>query len=406
LCSEFQTLRDSFPDLSNIKIPATLGRRPHTPLVPRLLHPALEYNTPLLAESYAMNFSILLTAPYTKRRPLSLGALLATLLITPAAVLAQPAQAPINLGSAANFVVLAGSLISNVPTSAITGNVGLSPAAGSAITGLSQIEVTGIIYTTDATGPAGSVPDASGLTTAKGDLTTAYNNAAGRTPVPTGSFLNPGTGNIGGLTLVPGLYKFTSSLGITGSNVTLSGSDTSVWIFQVATDLNLGSGIQVILAGGAKARNIFWQVGTSAVLGTTSVMKGTILADQSISLATGAALEGRALARIASVTLASNTITKPAVATSIAGASMASRNALRQINNERSIEFTVAKNGITTLKLYDMNGTELSTLFHGNAVAGSKNTVSLLPENLSRGLYFSKLESGGEVFMSRMLLGR
>jgi hypothetical protein len=340
------------------------------------------------------------------RRSLSLGALIATLLIVPASVMSQPAQAPINLGSAANFVVLAGSLISNIPTSAITGNVGLSPAAGSAITGLSQIEVTGIVYTTDASGPAGSVPDASGLTTAKGDLTIAYNNAAGRTPVPVGPFLNPGSGNIAGLTLVPGLYKFTSSLSITGSNVTLSGSDTSVWIFQIATDLNVGSGAQVILAGGAKARNIFWQVGTSAVLGTTSVTKGTILADQSISLATGAVLEGRALARIASVTLASNTITKPAIATSIASSSGNSRNGLLQTHTDRAIAFTVPKDGIATLKLYNTNGTEVSVLFQGTASAGRMNNVSLLPENLSRGLYFSKLESGGEVFVSRMLLGR
>jgi len=245
-----------------------------------------------------------------------LGAALAMALMGPAPCKAQP-QPTVNLGSTAKFAVLSGSLISNVPESAISGDVGLSPSAGSKITGFGATEITGTVYTVDQTGPAGSVPAASDLTTAKGDLTTAYNDAAGRTPVPSGPFLNPGAGDIGGLTLIPGLYKFTSTLAVTGSDVTLSGGENDVWIFQIASDLNVGSGIKVILAGGAQAANIFWQVGTSATLGTTSVFKGTILADQSISLKTGATLDGRALASTAAVTLASSTVTRP-VATSSA----------------------------------------------------------------------------------------
>ncbi|MFA5834666.1 MAG: ice-binding family protein [Bacteroidota bacterium] len=223
---------------------------------------------------------------------------------------------PVNIGSTSNFSILAGSLISNVPTSAVIGDIGLSPAAGSSVTGFGLTEVTGIIYTVDATGPVGSVIDATKLTTAQGDLTIAYNDAAGRTPIPTGTFLNPGSGNIGGLTLVPGLYKFTSDASITGSDVTLTGSATDVWIFQIAAGLNVGTGVKVILAGGAKASNIFWQVGTSATLGTTSVFKGTIMADQSISLNTSASVEGRLLARIAAVTLASNAVTNSTIVTS------------------------------------------------------------------------------------------
>jgi hypothetical protein len=218
-------------------------------------------------------------------------------------------QPTIDLGSTTGFVILAGSLISNIPTSALTGNIGLSPAAGSEITGFSASEITGTTYTVDASGPAGSVQDANGLTVAKGDLTTAYNDAAGR--VSTDIVLL--AGNIGGLTLTPGLYKSNGSLEISSGDVTFDalGDPSAVFIVQVASSLNTTSGRKVFLSGGALASNIFWQVGTSATLGTTSSFKGVIMADQSISMNTGATIEGRLFARIAAVTLNSNTIVKP-----------------------------------------------------------------------------------------------
>lgn len=153
--------------------------------------------------------------------------------------------------------------------------------------------MTGTIYAVDSTYPTASVAviDPTALTAAKGDLTIAYNDAAGRTPVPTGTFLNPGDGNLGGLTLVSGLYKFTGAALISGSALTLSGSATDTWIFQIGSDLTVANGIQIVLVGGAQASNIFWQVGTSASIGVGSVMQGTIMADQSISLATGAGPE-------------------------------------------------------------------------------------------------------------------
>ena len=214
--------------------------------------------------------------------------------------LAAAGPAVLNLGSTAHFAILAGAAITAGPGS-IQGDVGAYPIAGSGI-GIPASQVNGTIYTSSAGGPAGSVVDPVMLLAAKGDLTTAYNDAAGRTPVPTGTFLNPNGGNIGGLNLVPGLYKFTGAALITGTDVTLTGGPSDVWIFQIASDLELGSWIKVILAGGAQARNIFWQVGTQATLGTGSTFKGTILADQAITMMTGSTTEGRALAFSAGVT--------------------------------------------------------------------------------------------------------
>jgi hypothetical protein len=224
-------------------------------------------------------------------------------------------QAVVNLGSAGNYVILAGSEISNIPTSNITGNIGISPAAAAFITGFSMVytagnpsstsaQVTGNLYASD----YGS-PTPSALTTAQGDLTTAYNNAAGRTSTD----LVLISGNIGGLTLTPGLYKSSGSLELSSGDLTFDakGNANAVFIIQIASTLNVTSDRKMILAGGAKAANIFWQVGTSATLGTTAVFKGNIMADQSISLATGANVEGRLLARIAAVTLEGNTVVVP-----------------------------------------------------------------------------------------------
>jgi uncharacterized repeat protein (TIGR01451 family) len=209
----------------------------------------------------------------------------------------QAAQLPVTLNSAGNFTVLASSTVTNTGPTIVNGNVGVFP--GTAVTGFPPGTVVGgAIHAADAT--AG---------TAQNDLTAAYNDAAGRT-APT-IIAVP---DIGGQTLPAGLYKTgaTPSVGITGT-LTLDGGGNAnaVFIFQIASTLTTASGSQVVLINGANAANIFWQVGSSATLGTTSIFNGTILAQVSITVKTGATLNGRALARTGAVTLDSNTMVNP-----------------------------------------------------------------------------------------------
>lgn len=219
-------------------------------------------------------------------------------------------QAPVDLLSASDFVILSKTGITNVPASAITGNIGTSPITGAAITGLDCVEVTGTVFTVDATGPACKVTAATLLTTAVLDMEAAYTNAAGL-PAGVGSFLNVGAGNLAGLTLIPGTYTWDSTVNIpTDLTLDAQGDANAVWIFQIAGTLDLATGKQVILIGGAQAKNIFWQIAGAVTLLVGSHFEGTILAKTNIAMQTGATLNGRALAQTA-VTLQSNTISIP-----------------------------------------------------------------------------------------------
>ena len=224
-----------------------------------------------------------------------------------AATVEARGPAPVRLGLAGTFVILSKSGITNVPTSAITGNIGTSPITGAAITGLGCAEVTGTIYTVNAAGPACRVISPTRLTTAVLDMQAAYKDAAGRLR-PRATEL--GAGQIGGLTITPGLYKWSSGVRIS-TDVTLSGGPNDVWIFQIAGSLREADGMRVILRGGARAKNIFWQVAGVVSMGTTARFRGIVLAKKNISPNTGAIITGRLLAQTA-VTLKKNRVTQPA----------------------------------------------------------------------------------------------
>ena len=223
---------------------------------------------------------------------------------------ARPAvqQAPVKLGSAGTFALLSKSGITNVYASAITGDVGASPITGAAI-GLSCGEMkAGILYTVDTAGPLPcSVTAASLLTSAVGDMEAAYRDAAGRLKP---DHINLGSGEIGGKTLKPGLYKWGTNVSIS-TNVTLTGGPTSVFIFQIAGGIKQAAATRVILTGGALAKNIFWQSAGVVSIGTTAHFEGVVLAKTMVAVNTGASVNGRLLAQTA-VTLQKNSVTQPA----------------------------------------------------------------------------------------------
>lgn len=227
---------------------------------------------------------------------------------------ATAAHAPVALGSANSFVILAKTGISTTGTTSVGGDMGVSPIDSTGITGFGLIMdslgqfstsslVAGEVFASDYADPTPAK-----MTTAVGDMETAFTDAAGRT-LPDATELY--AGDLSGQTIAPGLYKWSSGV-LINSDVTLAGPSDAVWVFQIAGDLTVGSGTKVLLSGGARANNVFWQVGggVGAEVGTTAHMEGTLLIEKAFHLRTGASLNGRALAQTA-VTLEANAITRP-----------------------------------------------------------------------------------------------
>lgn len=218
---------------------------------------------------------------------------------------------PVELGTAGDFVILSKAGISTVPPSVITGSIGVSPIDSTAITGFSLIDdamaefatsaqVTGRVFAADYDGPTPAV-----LIQAVGDMETAFTDAAGRSPDVT----ELGAGDIGGMTLPGGVYKWGTGL-LIPMDVTLLGDFTDVWVFQIAQDLTVSEAASIELMGGALPQNVFWQVAGSVGLGTTSHLEGIVLSQTSVTLATGASLTGRVLAQTA-VVLDTNVVLEP-----------------------------------------------------------------------------------------------
>jgi hypothetical protein len=206
------------------------------------------------------------------------------------------AAAPVPLGTAANFAVLGGSTVTNTGPTVITGDLGLSP--GTSVTGFPPGTVNGTMHITD-----------SAAAQAQSDLTTAYNDAAGRSPTSTI------TADLAGRTLVPGVYNSGSSIGLSGDlTLDAQGDPAAVFVFQAGSALTTGSASRVLLRNGAQACNVFWQVGSSATLGTNSTFAGNVLALTSISVTTGANVTGSVLTRNGAVTLDTNNVTRSACA--------------------------------------------------------------------------------------------
>lgn len=301
---------------------------------------------------------------------------------------AMAAQLPVDLGTAGDYVILSKTGISTTGTTAITGDIGVSPIDSTAITGFGLIAdssnefstsslLTGKAYASDYTSPTPSI-----LTTAINDMQTAYSDAAGRTN-PTATEV--GAGEIGGMTLTPGLYKWGTGVSIS-TDVTLNGGENDVWIFQIAENLMVADGKKVVLTGGAQAKNIFWQVGSNANIGTTAQFNGNILTGTDINLRTGAILNGRALSQTA-VTLDANTITTPGTSTSTTSTDTTSTTDSGG-SSSSSTTNTEENTGSTTETTEDIVSrisleTELSVSL------SNENTGSKLRVQLSNGNYAS-----------------
>jgi hypothetical protein len=302
-------------------------------------------------------------------------------------------ESGVPLGSTSTFAILAASTVTNTGASVVTGDIGVSP--GTTVTGFPPGTLIGTFHLGD---PAAAQ--------AQLDLTTAYNDAAGRTAGAVAV-----AGNLGGQTLAPGLYKSTSSLEISSGDLTLDaqGDPNGVFLFDMASTLITTTGRQVILAGGAQATNVYWQVGSSATLGTSSVFKGNILALASITAATGANVEGRLLARTGGVSLDNNVVTIPANNTTgvtpdgvVPNRVSLASNPLR--SGSATTRFGLAKADRVEIKVYDVGGRVVRSLVNRSFEPGEYEVgwdrLDSSGRSVSRGVYFVQVSYGRQGFVA------
>ena len=327
-----------------------------------------------------------------------IAAMLSLVLILHTGAVSQSGM--VNLGTAGGFVVLAKTGISATGTASITGDIGVSPAAATYITGFGLILdpsgtystsslVSGKIYASDYT-----VPTPTKMTTAVSDMETAFTDAAGRT-LP--DYTELYAGDLTGKTLPHGVYKWGTGVLISAGGVTISGSATDVWIFQIAQNLTVANGAIITLSGGAQASRIFWQVAGHTTLGTTAAMKGTILCQTEIAMSTGATLNGSALSQSA-VTLDGNAVVRPVV-TSVKNDGTAphefalSQNYPNPFNPSTTISFSIPSTSVVSLIIFDVLGREVAAIMSGELAEGNY-THQWDASALKSGVYFYRLQAG------------
>jgi hypothetical protein len=324
---------------------------------------------------------------------------------------APNSPAPVGIGTAGNYVILAKAAISTVPASAITGDIAVSPAAQTYITGFDLTDATGYSTSSQITGKVFAAdmanPTPVNLTTAVGDMETAFVDAAGRSNP---DFIELHVGDIGGKLLIPGLYKWSGTVTAPSSFV-IAGGEDDVWIFQIAEDLTVASDINVTLTGGAQAHNIFWQVSGEVSIGTNTHFEGIILSKTAVKLLNGASLNGRILAQTA-VTLDANQIVEPVFGnvTSIAdgqslmpGKISLFDNYPNPFNPTTEIRFELAEQTQVRLAIYDMTGREVAVLVSESRSAGV-HRVSWNAGNASSGVYLYRLTANGQNLTGKMTL--
>ena len=314
--------------------------------------------------------------------------------------------ATVNLGTSEYYVILTKTGVSTTGTTAIVGNIGISPAPASYVTGFDLIMdpsgtfstsslVTGNIYAADYTSPTPS-----NLTTAIGDMEIAYTDAAGR--------LNPDftelyAGDLTGQTLVPGLYKWSSGVLISAGGVTIAGDANDVWIFQISQNLTVADGAIVTLSGGAQPANIFWQIAGETTIGTTAHFKGIILCQTLISLNTGAALTGRLLAQTAVTSDANNVVESINITKVIEGeiplGSTLISNFPNPFNPETCIAYYLQQAGYVTIEVFNVKGQKISILVDGYEEAGYYITTwdgkDEYNTSVAGGIYFYTMKVSG-----------